>query len=588
MVDIQHTALTGSGQLHPPLSKTFTGAVAAYVPDNVDELVVKTDVTPNILYRTTGVLAGNITQIGLIELFEDATPQLAGDLDVNGNSIVSVSNTDIQITPDGTGSVILDGLSWPQADGTSNQVITTDGLGNLSFTSAAGGLANVVEDLTPQLGGNLDVNGQSIISVSAGNIAITPDTTGRVVLDGLNYPDTDGTNGQAITTDGLGNLSFTTVSGSGINNIVEDLTPQLGGDLDINGQSIVSVSAGNITITPDTTGSVVLDGLNWPQSDGTSGQVLQTNGSGQLSFVTPGAASSLNINYEFQYSTITTSGDPGSGGFRLNNTTIASATNLFISQANAAGADLSTIFDNIGSGDKIYLQNNADSTERLLLNITSVTDNGTWYDIALTVDDSNGPGWTNLADFGLIFEHTATAGGGGTANIYIEQLLSSVITSSSQSTVLFSAIDQTYDELFIRVFGSSTGGGTNTQVDVILNTDTTSSNYHRQNWGASNGGANVAEVADSDVLQIAASGGAAFSASTLRFPKYTDTSNFKSVEAVSTIGNATNNLIGGGRVMLWQNTAAITSIELDPEAGNWTDGSIVELYGRKEITVSTP
>jgi hypothetical protein len=45
------------------------------------------------------------------------------------------------------------------------------------------------------------------------------------------------------------------------------------------------VSAGNIAITPDTTGSIVLDGLNWPQADGSADQVLKTNGAGQLSFV---------------------------------------------------------------------------------------------------------------------------------------------------------------------------------------------------------------------------------------------------------------------------------------------------------------
>ena len=76
----------------------------------------------------------------------------------------------------------------------------------------AGGLTDVVQDGTPQLGGNLDVNGNSIVSVSGGDIAITPDTTGKVVIDGLNYPTADGSSGQAIVTDGSGNLSFGTTS----------------------------------------------------------------------------------------------------------------------------------------------------------------------------------------------------------------------------------------------------------------------------------------------------------------------------------------------------------------------------------------
>jgi hypothetical protein len=72
-----------------------------------------------------------------------------------------------------------------------------------------------------------------------------------------------------------------------INNVVEDVTPQLGGSLDINGNSIVSTSNGNINITPNGSGKVILDGISYPDSDGTLGQVLQTNGSGVLSFTTP-------------------------------------------------------------------------------------------------------------------------------------------------------------------------------------------------------------------------------------------------------------------------------------------------------------
>lgn len=34
-----------------------------------------------------------------------------------------------------TGTLIASGITYPTADGTSNQVITTDGSGNLSFTS---------------------------------------------------------------------------------------------------------------------------------------------------------------------------------------------------------------------------------------------------------------------------------------------------------------------------------------------------------------------------------------------------------------------------------------------------------------------
>lgn len=78
-------------------------------------------------------------------------------------------------------------------------------------------------------------------------------------------------------------------SGGGIASVADDSTPQLGGDLDVNGNDIVSVSAGDIVITPDTTGEIVLDGLAWPQADGTDGYQLTTNGLGQLSWAAAGS-----------------------------------------------------------------------------------------------------------------------------------------------------------------------------------------------------------------------------------------------------------------------------------------------------------
>ena len=63
--------------------------------------------------------------------------------------------------------------------------------------------------------------------------------------------------------EGYNNGSFTSLAGEGIDNIVEDTTPQLGGNLDVNGNSIVSVATNqNITITPNGTGEVVMSKVN--------------------------------------------------------------------------------------------------------------------------------------------------------------------------------------------------------------------------------------------------------------------------------------------------------------------------------------
>lgn len=57
-----------------------------------------------------------------------------------------------------------------------------DGLEAVANTGTIG-LDNVVEDPSPQLGGNLDVNGNNIVSASNGNIIVDPDGTGEIRLN---------------------------------------------------------------------------------------------------------------------------------------------------------------------------------------------------------------------------------------------------------------------------------------------------------------------------------------------------------------------------------------------------------------------
>ena len=112
-----------------------------------------------------------------------------------------------------------------------------------SYNSGGTLMTNVVEDLVPVLGGNLNVAGHSIVTtaLSNGDINITPGGTGKVVLKGLKYPTSDGAQDTVLTTDGSGNLSFQSVSSlsnSGITQVQDDTSPTLGGTLDANGNSI--------------------------------------------------------------------------------------------------------------------------------------------------------------------------------------------------------------------------------------------------------------------------------------------------------------------------------------------------------------
>jgi len=117
-------------------------------------------------------------------------------------------------------------VSTRTLQGTANQIniTNTDGTGNPAFS-----LSNtLVLPGTLTLGGTLNANGYSISNVGQinisnieisgntisstdtnGDLILTPNGTGDLVLDGLNWPQSDGTNGQAVTTDGAGQLGWT-------------------------------------------------------------------------------------------------------------------------------------------------------------------------------------------------------------------------------------------------------------------------------------------------------------------------------------------------------------------------------------------
>ena len=121
-----------------------------------------------------------------------------GNFSSAANRIYNSNNYVELVSPSLSGNVTL---TLPSNDGDTNQVLSTDGSGNLSFISvsaaAGAGLSNVSDDSSPSLGGNLDVNGNSIVSASDGNIPILPNGSGKVLLDG------DGSNSGVSVSDGL-------------------------------------------------------------------------------------------------------------------------------------------------------------------------------------------------------------------------------------------------------------------------------------------------------------------------------------------------------------------------------------------------
>ena len=145
-----------------------------------------------------------------------------GNLTINTNSgsssgsivLAAGANGNISITPNGTGSIVLDGLNWPQADGTSLQILSTNGAGQLSWRSIGSfglntGINAVQDDTAPTLGGNLNVNNYPIVNTQTnGDIKLNPSGTGKVKLSNIAYPNTDGSAGQVLRTDGSGTIGW--------------------------------------------------------------------------------------------------------------------------------------------------------------------------------------------------------------------------------------------------------------------------------------------------------------------------------------------------------------------------------------------
>ncbi len=129
---------------------------------------------------------------------------LTGDLTIGGDDLTMATNTSghlliadgTNFNPTGVGD--LSEISTVANDDVFLAVDTSGGglkkitrstiVSGLAVTGAA--ISNVVEDTTPQLGGNLDMNGQDIVTTSNADIDLAPNGTGKVVVKGNTNPGT--------------------------------------------------------------------------------------------------------------------------------------------------------------------------------------------------------------------------------------------------------------------------------------------------------------------------------------------------------------------------------------------------------------
>ena len=102
-------------------STVITGQTAESTVDASNDLLLMYDNSATAL-RKVAVSAIVAASSGISAVVDDTSPELGGDLDVLARDIVSSSNRDIDILPNGSGKVNLDG------DGSSGGVTISDGL----------------------------------------------------------------------------------------------------------------------------------------------------------------------------------------------------------------------------------------------------------------------------------------------------------------------------------------------------------------------------------------------------------------------------------------------------------------------------
>ena len=208
-----------------------------------------------------------------------------------------VSGSDASLNSlNATAALTASGLIYPSSDGSSGQVISTDGNGNLSFSTVSGG------------GTALTISGSS-----AGGTQVSSNSFTKLQFDsdtGLNLDSIDsgatalisiGSHYRDIIVDGqvtlvaTGSDQLELISGTGINITTSttdtnsnSVSKELAFEVD---NTIATTGSNSFVGDQDITGALTassaqIANLNYPITDGADGQVLTTDGAGNLTFET--------------------------------------------------------------------------------------------------------------------------------------------------------------------------------------------------------------------------------------------------------------------------------------------------------------
>ena len=287
------------------------------------------------------------------DLLEDTTPQLGGDLDVNGKRITSArSNEDIILLPNGTGGVLasavrIAGTTLSSVDSSSitiaeafqvNGATNIDGAVTATSTVAVTGATTLsstlavsgATTLTTTNIDNINIFDNSITSDSNADINITPGGTGNLVLGALTLNGTaisasDSTLiqlNEAVNVSGATSLA-STLAVTGATTLSSTLAvtgaatfsgTAVIDNITINDETISTSSNSDLVLSPGGTGDVVISALrvNGTTLDSSDSSAVQINEATEIdgTLTVTGTATTAAINAT---GNVTVSGDISTG-----------------------------------------------------------------------------------------------------------------------------------------------------------------------------------------------------------------------------------------------------------------------------------
>jgi len=270
--------------------------------------------TETITDLVGGMVSSN-TETGITVTFQDADNTLDFALGAAQTTITSLLATDIKIGEDDQTKIdfeTADEIHFYAAN--AEQVFVSDGVfGPETDSDVDLGTTGVrwkdafIDTVTTT--GNVTVGGD--LTISGDDLTMATNTAGHLLIaDGTNFNPTAVTDLTEISTiasddvflaidtsgGGLKKVARSTVvsglaTSSAISNVVEDSTPQLGGNLDMNGKDIITLSNATLDLAPNGTGTVVVRG------NSNSGAIVfncESNSHGQTVQAQPHSASATN------------------------------------------------------------------------------------------------------------------------------------------------------------------------------------------------------------------------------------------------------------------------------------------------------